>query len=48
MSSTFNVIDFSSYDVGVLDAHPRKNSFQEGGDDRGYLKSLRTWKHFMS
>ena len=28
VSSTFNVIDLSSCDVGVLDAHPRIDSFQ--------------------
>jgi len=35
VSSTFNVIDLSSCDVGVLDAHPRMDSSQERGDDRG-------------
>ena len=38
VSSTFNVVDLSSCDVGVLDAHLRKNSFQERGDDRGLSK----------
>ena len=38
MSSTFNVIDLSSFDIGVLDAHSRMDSFQERGDDRGLSK----------
>ena len=38
MIYTFNVVDLSSCDVGVLDAHLRKNSFQERGDDRGLSK----------
>ena len=38
VSSTFNVADLSSCDVGVLDAHPRTDSFQEGEDDRGLSK----------
>ena len=38
VSSTFNVVDLSSCDLGDLDAHPRTDSFQEGGDDRGLSK----------
>jgi len=34
VSSTFNVADLSSCDVGVLDAHLRMDSFLEGGDDK--------------
>jgi len=35
VSSTFNVIDLSSCDVGVLDAHMRIGSSKEGADDKG-------------
>ena len=38
MSSTFNVVDLSSCDVDVLDAHLRMDSFQEGGDDKRLSK----------
>ena len=38
VSSTFNVIDLYSFDIGVLDAHSRMDSFQEGEDDRGLSK----------
>ena len=41
MSSTFNVDDLSSCDVGVLDAYPRTYFFQEGGDDRELSKELK-------
>ena len=42
VSSTFNVADLSSCDVGVLDAHPRTNIFKKEGMIEGYPKSLRT------
>jgi len=35
VSSSFNVADLSSCDVGVFYAHPRSDSSKEGGDDRG-------------
>jgi len=38
VSSTFNVADLSSCDVGVLDAQLRMDSFQEEGNDRGLSK----------
>jgi len=38
VSSTFNVVDLYSCDVYDLDAHPRTDSFQEGGDDKWLSK----------
>ena len=38
VSYTFNVTDLSSCDIGVLDAHPMIDSFQEGRNDRGLSK----------